>query len=234
MESESIDELIAKYESKPLPSMPLQSQIIIKKEIVQAAPEQEVEKIAEIETIAVAQEQVIQQAEASPKPSINSDSLWKKFVEKVYDRSYETGQLIEKILTFEGFDGEVLQWSSNANDEEKELLRKDYGTIRHIVQSIYGIEVAIKLITRSEGAPTAVLKLVPQESKNDEPTTANSQDDNIGISFALNTPDALGVALGIHEPMDVAPKSLLEHPLVKKSIDVFGANPDNVILHNKA
>jgi len=226
MESESIDELIAKYESRPLPTVvptqPQNTKQQTQSEAVQMPTQVQEDVSEQQETQSVIEDTVIQ--------SIDAGALWKKFIEKLYDRSFETGALIEKILSMESFDGDTLSWSSSANDEEKELLRKDYGTIKHIVQSVFGIEVVIKLIQKEASSQ---MHIQPQQDEQKvQETAASIENESIGTNVASDTTDPLGVALGIHTPTDVA-NSLLEHPLVKKTIDVFGANPNDVILHNK-
>lgn len=232
MESESIDELIAKYEAK-IGSMPVSNQ--------------QISNVSSVQNISQREEKVL--ASTSVISTESNIELWKRFIAKVYDRNFELGQLLERVLKFECLEGNVLSWSSIANAEEKEQLRRDYGVVLQRLREVFGAEVSVKLIQRSSDidkeevtAAANVNNKIVEETGN--PNKLIKKDDieldvlPTGMTIACaNSDEELHMVLGI----DVTTKSdaeeaenLLQHPLVQKTIELFGVERSEISLHSKS
>ena len=131
-------------------------------------------------------------------------------VAKIYDRNYELGVCFEKHITFVSFGENVLTWESRANDACKLLLKNNWGTIKHLVQDVYGIETTIKGITLPPLEEVEPLK--PREVQ------AEQQSDSTLASVELGNSCVEG-------QMPPSPEydagAILEDPLVKKAQELF-------------
>jgi len=223
MESESIDDLIAKYENQAIHTP--------KNEPRQHNAAQPIAQ----EAVVPSQTTDAETQKSAPQES--NEELWKKFITKVYDRNLDLGKLLEKVLTFESFDGASICWSSSADDNERDILRRDYGIVSHIAKSVFGINTVIKLVQASktlETKPVSANAIDTVVNTNETSADIHDNNDTIGIQVAsqANDDDSLKVALGL-TPNDVNSENLLEHPLVQKTIELFKPNPEEVVLHNK-
>lgn len=131
-------------------------------------------------------------------------------VAKIYDRNYELGECFEKHITFVSFGENVLTWESRASDACKLLLKNNWGTIKHLVQDVYGIETTIKGISLPPLEETAPPK--PREVQ------AEQQSDSTLASIELGNSCVEG-------QMPPTPEydagAILEDPLVKKAQELF-------------
>ncbi len=223
MESENIDELIAKYEIQAS-SIARQEPSTPKSSVQSAAPSSSAPNQA-----------------VAPVQKLGSEDLWSRFIKNVIDRNLELGKLLEKILTFESFDGTTLCWSSSADEAEREILRRDYGIVSQKVKEVFGPETKIKLVPKTEQKITTLEKMEEpavaniEESVNqiDQGADIDTDTTAVGIPIACANNDAeLASALGIDMSPEVT-ENLLEHPLVQKTIEVFGVSMDSVSLHDK-
>lgn len=76
------------------------------------------------------------------------DVLFKKVVEKVYDRDYDLGECFEKNFIFNGLENNKLQILSYAQGEDRKFLYKYFALIRGFIQDIYGEEVQLDFIKK--------------------------------------------------------------------------------------
>lgn len=75
--------------------------------------------------------------------SDESDDMYIKLTQRVYDRDYELGELFEKNFIFSGFAKNTLYIISYAKDEERKLLYKHFGLIKTFAQDIFGKDVEL-------------------------------------------------------------------------------------------
>lgn len=75
--------------------------------------------------------------------SANDKAKFDELVKRIYDRSYELGEVFSACVEFDSVDSGVLYWKSNPNGEQKEQLKRGYSVIVLLAKEIFG-EVEIK------------------------------------------------------------------------------------------
>lgn len=73
----------------------------------------------------------------------NDKAKFDELVKRIYDRSYELGEVFSACVEFDSVDGGVLYWKSNPNGQQKEQLKRGYSVIVLLAKEIFG-EVEIK------------------------------------------------------------------------------------------
>jgi DNA polymerase III subunit gamma/tau len=213
-EIEDIDSLIAKYESE-----------------VDFSKQEE-------ESIAVTKDEEI----VLQKKPITKER-WGKLIDGVFERSYEIGNVFSKNISFISYENGVLTWSSSAEGEDKDMLRKYYSQIRHIVQDVYGVSVEI-VVQKSEAVAIessiqkeTIEDVSPKESKHEEmpadsiPNISIESDEDEEQEYIQEGPglfddDQTTENKTLDE--EAAELSLLKHPLVEKTKEVFGLTDNNI------
>ncbi|ETD25130.1 DNA polymerase III subunit gamma/tau [Helicobacter macacae] len=75
--------------------------------------------------------------------SIDDKAKFDELVKRIYDRSYELGEVFSVCVEFERVDSGVLYWKSNPNAQQKEQLKRGYSVIVLLAKEVFG-EVEIK------------------------------------------------------------------------------------------
>ncbi len=195
----------------------------------------------------------IQPKASSSLPATPVKSKWEKLVEALYDRNYDIGSIFEKSIIFVSYENSTLTWISRAEGEQRDLLIKYYAQIKHIVQEVYGLDTSIA-VKKDE-----VQNVIPTENKaiEDEPiaddNTKNTNIEQPAVSSVNSDPEddaeqeyvQRGPGLfdddadfegndGEKSLEDEAAElSLLKHPLVEKSKEVFGLTDSNISVFQK-
>lgn len=73
----------------------------------------------------------------------NDKAKFDELVKRIYDRSYELGEVFSACVEFDSVDSGVLYWKSNPNGEQKEQLKRGYSVIVLLAKEVFG-EVEIK------------------------------------------------------------------------------------------
>lgn len=73
----------------------------------------------------------------------NDKAKFDELVKRIYDRSYELGEVFSACVEFDFVDSGVLYWKSNPNGQQKEQLKRGYSVIVLLAKEIFG-EVEIK------------------------------------------------------------------------------------------
>lgn len=77
--------------------------------------------------------------------SSNLDSAkFDELVKKIYDRSFELGEVFSACVEFECVKKNVLYWKSSPNESQKEQLTRGYAVIVALAKEIFGETIAIK------------------------------------------------------------------------------------------
>ncbi len=220
IEIEDIDSLISKYES----GVDFAAQKTVKYDLP---------TIIETSTII---------KEIKPIETI-CDDRWSKLLGALFERSYDVGRVFEESVRFVSFEDEKLIWASFAGNDEKELLRKYYAQIKHIVQDVYGVNTTIcaqkdyvdagktaDLETQSSAKP------IRQNQEEIESETV-STDFQIELIKCDTKPqeEAIDSESGAQKSIEdeAVELSLLRHPLVEKSKEVFGLTDMNISIFQK-
>jgi DNA polymerase-3 subunit gamma/tau len=218
LEIEDIDSLIAKYESEV--------------------------DFTQVPSEDMVRDKGLMEQDKEPVKSVNTKSQWDKLVEALYDRSHEVGSVFENNIAFVSFDNGVLTWSSSAEGGKYELLKKYYSQIKHIVQDIYGISTTIavqKNTNKSEDANIPVVS-TKEESVNNDATAVHSLDSDDSSEeneYIQSRPGLFGdeedMGEGESKSLEAEAEelSLLRHPLVEKTKEVFGVGDSNISIFQK-
>lgn len=75
--------------------------------------------------------------------SANDKAKFDELVKRIYDRSYELGEVFSACVEFDSVDNGVLYWKSNPNGQQKEQLKRGYSVIVLLAKEVFG-EVEIK------------------------------------------------------------------------------------------
>jgi len=145
--------------------------------------------------------------------NIDGELIFKKLIEKIYDRNYELGEVFEKNIHYINFENNKLTWESSAEGEDKKTLFAGWKYIKLFVDELFGIGTEIipkkKLIKKEE----------PQKKEN---SNLNSNQTNSCIMPEGNTEASI----------DKEPKDLLKEPMIQEFIKHL--NPKKVIIKQKS
>jgi len=151
----------------------------------------------------------------------NSKELFKRLIEKIYDRNYELGEIFEKNITFVSFKDNILTWESTVEGEEKKKLIQNWAIIRVFVEEIFGLNTKIENISKKKlTKPTNSSSETKDVKKIEEKPDVPNQSSCI-------MPEGKELA-----SIDKDPKELLNEPMVKELIKHF--NPKRVIVKQKS
>lgn len=239
MEIEDIDSLIAKYESQVDFSAAPKTVTVEKKEERQVEPK--------------TQEDLVAPETNDAAYGVNADAnKWEKLQALLYERSYELGSVFSENVSFVSYEDGVLTWSSKAQGEARELLTKYYSIVKHIIQNVYGIDTKIVVQkeepkakeTQEEQAaaiPTALQNVDGEEvykgftPVDDEEEESEYVQQGPGLfDDEQETKSREPEASEIKNLEDEAAElSLLKHPLVEKTKEVFGITDSNISVFQK-
>jgi DNA polymerase-3 subunit gamma/tau len=153
---------------------------------------------------------------------------------KIYDRSFELGEIFEAHITFHSFQNGELSWESTAQGEARTKLGQHYAIIRMFVQELFGVNTKITNIPKKK-APS----LAPEETSSEtteppvkvnqpilhtpeeEPPPSQPLDESQMKSSCI-APEA-GETEAAKEK---DPSTLLQEPMIKEAIELF--NPKRV------
>ncbi len=71
--------------------------------------------------------------------------LFATLVEKIYDRSYELGEIFKEYIEYDSYQDGTLRWSSYADEEVSKTLRSNWPPIKLLVGEVFGVETKIDL-----------------------------------------------------------------------------------------
>jgi DNA polymerase-3 subunit gamma/tau len=74
----------------------------------------------------------------------SASDKFKKLVNNIYEINSQIGDCFSQNVKFISFQDNCLTWESNATNENKEILRKNYLIIKKLVDNIYGYDTIIK------------------------------------------------------------------------------------------
>jgi len=157
---------------------------------------------------------VSQQKNSVVKKETKKDSF-QELIKLIYDRNYELGECFEKNITFVNYSNGILEWISCAKDECKKNLVTYWGVIKHLVQTIYGVNTKIKAVPCNKKED-----LLPSD---DNSTKESKKDENFNSSSMIED-----VEIGSSCIQDCSEnekiydsKEILNLPIVKKAIEIF-------------
>jgi DNA polymerase-3 subunit gamma/tau len=163
------------------------------------------------------------------KENVDNNLLkFKKLIEKIYDRNFELGEVFEKNVTFLTFHDGILHLESQANEQERMLLRNGWNIIKLFTQELFGIDVKIKVTQKKTLDNKEKLKKnfieaqKDEELRKNETKTQNIEEQKSSCIMPQGTEEA---------SLDKDPQELLNEPMIKKIIENF--NPKRVVVKSK-
>jgi len=219
MEIEDIESLISKYES----------------EVDYSSKKQTPLSIPNPQNLPLATE---------PKAIAQKDK-WDLLVEALYDRSYDLGKAFEGSISYVSYEGDVLTWISRAEGAQKELLIKYYAQVKHIVQEVYGPQTSIS-VQKAEEKKNKPLQPIDEPPMSEVDTSSlsdgrfeNDDSDSSEQEYVQQGPGLFdedengceGKVKSLEE--EALELSLLRHPLVERSKEVFGLSDRDISVFQK-
>ena len=171
--------------------------------------------------------------QTSSSQSTNPELKFRTLIEKLYDREYELGEIFKNCITFRSYENHELTWVSKAEGDERSFLIKRWSIIRMFVQEIFGLET--KIINISQKEPEKAEEQMRKDKKksltqpHEESSRESSLPDNAVTSGTIEAEklpsSCMNPDTGSSEASkEKDPATLLEEPMVKEAIELFGAN----------
>lgn len=107
----------------------------------------------------------------------NDNAKFNELVKKIYDRSFELGEVFSACVEFERVENGVLYWKSSPNDSQKEQLKNGFSIIKMFANEVFG-KVSIKNISQDSSQKDSSQMSTMQESSTQESSQDNSTKDN--------------------------------------------------------
>ncbi len=171
----------------------------------------------------------VQKEEKTPQTS-NTQLKFNTLIEKLYDREYELGDIFKKNITFKSFENSELIWISKAQGEDRNFLINRWSIIRMFVQEIFGLDTKIKTEKESNNTQEDKKKSINQTANKQ---IKNSSECNLPQNAVTSsTIEAQELPSSCMNPdtgsseasKEKDPSTLLQEPMVKEAIELFGAN----------
>jgi len=144
----------------------------------------------------------------------NGTVLFAKLITKLEDRNYELAECFKTYIKFIEYKNTTLTWSSNAQDENKNILKHGYPIIRQFVQEIFGIETKIQM---------------SQTQKKESNQISKSENHSTIIEGANSESCVTGHITSDKKENDA--KEILNDPFVKKVQEMF--DPKEIKIYPK-
>ncbi|MBU1667262.1 DNA polymerase III subunit gamma/tau [bacterium] len=168
------------------------------------------------------------------KPLDAGAKLFEKLEEKLYDRNYDLGECFKESIVYNSFENHRLTWESSANEEQKTLLKNNWGLIRMMVQEIFGFETKIKNIPKELPSGVETSKEVSEEITNQvsnevmcEEPVSMIEDEVLGIDEPLGDEAPMKSSCvapsddGVEAAKEKDERTILDEPMVAKALELF-------------
>ncbi|MBN2825023.1 MAG: DNA polymerase III subunit gamma/tau [Campylobacterales bacterium] len=166
---------------------------------------------------------------SQPTPPIDQGAiLFKKLIEKIYDRNYGLGEVFENNIEYATYEHETLTWNSMASDEDKKLLISQWGLIKTFVQEIFGIQTTIKSNTKPKPPKDSEPQAQPPQ---EEPPLPSPSDEETGSMIEDIEMKSSCISPEHNSSNEIEPSQILQEPMVKESIKLF--EPSKVRVRKK-
>jgi DNA polymerase-3 subunit gamma/tau len=132
----TIDEVINQVQNEQISNIKNQEEKTVVQK--QKEPELQQEKVIENSTTVTIEESTVVKDEPIVVKEDNSQILFKKLIDNIYNKSYELGECFEKSFTFSSFENNILKINSVAQGDCKTLLYKNFAHIKIFVAEVFG------------------------------------------------------------------------------------------------
>ena len=169
----------------------------------------------------------------TPKPKVDSSELkFNTLIEKLYDREYELGEIFKNSIRFQSYKDSELTWVSKAQGADREFLIKRWSIIRMFVQEVFGLDTKIVNISQKEPTTSAESNQEDKKKALTQPNEEGSSECNLpDNAVTYSTIEAEELPSSCMNPdtgsseasKEKDPAKLLEEPMIKEAIELFGA-----------
>jgi len=213
----TIDEVINQVQNNQIPNVETQQKEIIiekKEEIQQQEPKIAVPSINSINEVQVIEE--------TPKVVEQNDSqiLFKKLIENIYNKSYELGECFEKSFTYSSYENNILKINSVAQGDCKILLYKNFVHIKIFVAEVFGDETELEFEKIQKEATKETAQIV--QSSYNNPISSMIED----IELHEETPSSCVAGMSAMKKPNLSQVELniddvLNSKMVNRAIELF-------------
>ncbi len=163
----TIDEVIKQVQSEQLPIREVaQPTTIIEKNI--ESPVSHENLITEESSNTQLSESIINEKEneINVVEQDNSQLLFKKLIDNIYNKSYELGECFEKSFTYSSYENNILKINSVAQGDCKTLLYKNFAHIKIFVAEVFGDETELEFEKIQKEATKETARIVQPSFNN--------------------------------------------------------------------
>jgi DNA polymerase-3 subunit gamma/tau len=138
----------------------------------------------------------------------------------VFDRSYALGEAFAESFLFNSFENGILTIDSQANEESRKLLHKNFAYIRAYIEDVFGKETEIKFNKLPpKELPQSNINQTPNEIANDNHVGSMIEDELQGGSGCVATMGSINEPSMAQQEMTI--NDVLNSKMVQKTIELF-------------
>ncbi|QKF83084.1 DNA polymerase III subunit gamma/tau [Halarcobacter ebronensis] len=120
-------------------------------EVTKQPKEEELQEVEdEIEEVIYEPIPQIEEPKEQVKKLDANEVLYKKLIEKVYERDYELGEVFETNFVYKNFEDKKLIITTFAQGEDRKFLLKHYGIIKVFIYDIFGNDIEIEFVKEED------------------------------------------------------------------------------------
>ncbi len=97
----------------------------------------------------------------------NSELLFKKLIENIYNKSYDLGECFEKSFALSSYEDNILKINSTASGDCKTLLYKNFTHIKDFVVEVFGIDTEIEFEKIEKEKQKEMARIVQPSNSNE-------------------------------------------------------------------
>jgi DNA polymerase-3 subunit gamma/tau len=182
-------------------------------------PQAPIAKKPEIELPTQAEEVAAEPQKIEVKDS--GAELFSTLIAKIYDRSYELGEIFKEYIEYDSYEDGTLRWSSYADEETSKTLRNNWIPIKHLVGEVFGVETKIDLAKKEPKKKSEKVEEKPTKEFDESGSTTMDI-----VQGSCSTPQ-------LNEQRELSSEEIRSHPLFQKVTELFDAKRDGIKVYNK-
>jgi len=110
----------------------------------------------------------------------NSQLLFKRLIESIYNKSYDLGECFEKSFSLESYENNILKINSTASGDCKTLLYKNFSHIKDFVSQVFGEETDLEFAKIEKEPKKEMARIIqPMVKSNDDLTNDDIIEQNL-------------------------------------------------------
>jgi len=110
----------------------------------------------------------------------NSQLLFKRLIESIYNTSYDLGECFEKSFSLESYENNILKINSTASGDCKTLLYKNFSHIKDFVSQVFGEETELEFAKIEKEPKKEMARIIqPMPKSNDDLANNDTTEQNL-------------------------------------------------------